>query len=90
MNNYPTTKNLRDRVVVENGIPTIRPLRNGKPGPTPAEADAAIAKCEAAFAAYHASRGKPPFSTVDEFQRQLNERARNWERAHKRYVEENL
>lgn len=38
---------LKDRYVIEDGIATIRPMTNGRPGPTPKEADIAIAKFEA-------------------------------------------
>lgn len=70
MNEYNTTKNLRDRVVIENGIATIRPINKhtGKVMGTPQEQQAA----------------------QDAYQKALNERARNFEREHIRYIERNF
>lgn len=76
---------IADRTTQVNGITTIRPVQNGKPGPTLAELNKAISDFEVQRDEYWRNTLSP-----GEYQKRLNQIARDMERSHIRYVEQNL
>jgi hypothetical protein len=51
---------LKERYVIEDGIARIRPIENGRPGPTVKEVDEAVAKFNAVMAEQWTDHPKQP------------------------------